>query len=85
MYKRQIETGQTAGVMRAVVDEATDLLLGATVLGPEGGEIMSALQLAMQGGLTATDLRDTTFAHPTLCESINNLFMTTPEMLTGQD
>ncbi|WP_295819936.1 mercuric reductase [uncultured Deinococcus sp.] len=82
---RAIETGQTAGVMRAVVDEATDLLLGATVLGPEGGEIMSALQLAMQGGLTATDLRDTTFAHPTLCESINNLFMTTPEMLTGQD
>ncbi|GHF56566.1 pyruvate/2-oxoglutarate dehydrogenase complex dihydrolipoamide dehydrogenase (E3) component [Deinococcus metalli] len=79
---RAIETGQTAGLMRAVVDDASDLLLGVTVLGPDGGEIMSALQLALQGGLTATDLRNATFAHPTLCESINNLFMAAPESLT---
>lgn len=82
---RAIETGQTAGLMRAVVDDATDLLLGATVLGPEGGEVMSALQLALQGRLTATDLRNATFAHPTLCESINNLFMSTPEPLGGEE
>ncbi|THF88915.1 mercuric reductase [Deinococcus sp. KSM4-11] len=82
---RAIETGQTAGLMRAVVDDASDLLLGATVLGPEGGEIMGALQLALQGGLSASALRNTTFAHPTLCESINNLFMGTPESLSGTD
>lgn len=81
---RAIETGETAGLMRCVVDDATDLLLGATVLGHEGGEVMGALQLAMMGGLSAADLRGATLAHPTLCESINNLFMTEPETLDGQ-
>ncbi len=81
---RAIETGETAGLMRAVVDDATDLLLGATVLGHEGGEVMGALQLAMMGGLSATDLRNATLSHPTLCESINNLFMSEPEPLDGQ-
>ncbi|CAM3516200.1 mercuric reductase [Deinococcus frigens] len=82
---RAIETGETAGLMRAVVDDATDLLLGATVLGHEGGEVMSALQLAMMGGLRGADLRDATLAHPTLCESINNLFMGKPETLSGTE
>jgi pyruvate/2-oxoglutarate dehydrogenase complex dihydrolipoamide dehydrogenase (E3) component len=81
---RAIETNATAGMMRAVVDDASDLLLGVTVLGPEGGEVMGALQLAMMGGLSASDLRGATLAHPTLCESINNLFMGTPETLDGQ-
>ncbi|WP_407572071.1 mercuric reductase [Deinococcus altitudinis] len=78
---RAIESGQTAGLMRAVVDDRTDLLLGVTVLGLEGGEIMSGLQLAMMGDLSASDLRDAVLAHPTLSESINNLFMSKPEPL----
>jgi pyruvate/2-oxoglutarate dehydrogenase complex dihydrolipoamide dehydrogenase (E3) component len=44
------------------------------VLGIEGGEIMSMLQLAMMGKLPFTMLRDGIFAHPTLAESLNNLF-----------
>lgn len=71
---RAIETGETRGLMKAVVDAQTDQILGFTMLGIEGGEIMSAVQLAMQGGLTAADLRDSIFAHPTLAESLNNLF-----------
>ncbi|MFB9994455.1 mercuric reductase [Deinococcus oregonensis] len=81
---RAIETGATAGLMRAVVDDQTDQVLGVTVLGPEGGEIMSALQLAMMGGLTATTLRNAALAHPTLSESINNLFMGVPEVVQGE-
>ncbi|NJO81766.1 MAG: mercuric reductase, partial [Blastochloris sp.] len=57
-----------------VIDERTDRIIGFTMLGIEGGEIMSAVQLAMQGGLAASDLRDNIFAHPTLAESLNNLF-----------
>ncbi|TSA84493.1 mercuric reductase [Deinococcus detaillensis] len=82
---RAIETNATAGLMRAVVDDASDELLGVTVLGMEGGEVMSALQLAMMGKLTATTLRNATLAHPTLCESINNLFMGQPEALSGME
>jgi hypothetical protein len=44
------------------------------VLGIDGGEIMSMLQLAMMGKIPFTILRDAIFAHPTLAESLNNLF-----------
>jgi pyruvate/2-oxoglutarate dehydrogenase complex dihydrolipoamide dehydrogenase (E3) component len=49
-------------------------ILGCAVLGIEGGEIMSLLQIAMMGKLPYTALREATFAHPTLAEALNNLF-----------
>jgi pyruvate/2-oxoglutarate dehydrogenase complex dihydrolipoamide dehydrogenase (E3) component len=73
---RAIETGETRGFLRAVVDAGTDRILGFAALGIEGGELMSMLQLAMMGNLTARDLRDAVFAHPTLAECFNNLFAT---------
>jgi pyruvate/2-oxoglutarate dehydrogenase complex dihydrolipoamide dehydrogenase (E3) component len=71
---RALEVGETRGFMKAVVDAATDQILGAAVLGPEGGEVASMLQLAMMGRLPYTALRDGVFAHPTFAESLNNLF-----------
>ena len=41
----------------------------------EGGEVMTVLQVAMMGKLPYTVIRDGIFAHPTLAESLNNLFM----------
>jgi pyruvate/2-oxoglutarate dehydrogenase complex dihydrolipoamide dehydrogenase (E3) component len=73
---RAIETDETRGFMKAVVDADTDRILGAAVLGLEGGEVMSVLQVAMMGDLPYTAIRDGIFAHPTLAESLNNLFMT---------
>lgn len=73
---RAIETGDTRGFMKAVVDAKTKKILGATVLGPEGGEIMSVLQMAMEGGITYDRIRYCVFAHPLYSESLNNLFMT---------
>jgi len=60
--------------MKAVVDTASGQLLGAAVLGIEGGEIMAILEVAMIGKVPYTVLRDGVFAHPTLAESLNNLF-----------
>jgi pyruvate/2-oxoglutarate dehydrogenase complex dihydrolipoamide dehydrogenase (E3) component len=71
---RAIETDETRGFMKAVVDAESGQILGAAVLGIEGGEIMSAIEIAMMGKLPYTALRDGTFAHPTLAESLNNLF-----------
>ncbi len=73
---RAIETDETRGMMKALVDSKTDQIIGAAILGVEGGEIMSAIQIAMMGGLPYTSLRGGVFAHPTLVESLNNLFMT---------
>jgi pyruvate/2-oxoglutarate dehydrogenase complex dihydrolipoamide dehydrogenase (E3) component len=72
---RAIETGDTRGFMKAVVDADTKKILGATVLGPEGGEIMTVLQMAMEGGITYDRIRYCVFAHPLYSESLNNLFM----------
>lgn len=73
---RARETDETRGMMKALVDPQTERILGAAVLGIEGGEIMSMLQIAMMGGMPYTALRDGVFAHPTLAESLNNLFAT---------
>ncbi len=71
---RALEVDESRGFMKAIVDPATDQILGAVVLGLEGGEIMAQLQIAMMGHLPFTALRDAVFAHPTLAESLNNLF-----------
>ncbi len=73
---RAIEMDRTAGMMKAVVDRRTHQILGAAVLGPEGGEVTATLQMAMLGNLPFTALRDAVISHPTLAESLNNLFMT---------
>jgi len=73
---RAIEMDETRGFMKAVVDATTDRILGAAVLGVDGGEVMAVIQVAMMGDLPYTAIRDGVFAHPTLAESLNNLFMT---------
>jgi len=72
---RGIETGDTLGFMKAIVDRKSKKILGASILASEGGEIMSVLQMAMQGGITYEEIRYNIFAHPTYSESLNNLFM----------
>ena len=71
---RAEETDEMRGFMKAIVDAESNQILGAAVLGIEGGEIMAMFQLAMMGRLPFTTLRDGVFAHPTLAESLNNLF-----------
>jgi pyruvate/2-oxoglutarate dehydrogenase complex dihydrolipoamide dehydrogenase (E3) component len=71
---RAIETAETRGLMKAVVDGESGAILGFTCLGIEGGEITSLVQVAMMGRLPYWKLRDAVFAHPTLAESLNNLW-----------
>lgn len=71
---RAMEMDETRGMMKAVVEAGTGRVLGGAVLGVEGGELMSMLQIAMMGELPYTALRDAPLAHPTLAESFNNLF-----------
>ena len=70
---RADETGETRGIMKVVVDGESDQILGCAILGVEGGELMSMIEIAMMGQMPYTALRDGIFAHPTLAESFNNL------------
>ena len=71
---RAKEMSETRGMLKAVVDRETYRLLGAAALGLGGGEIVTELQLAMMGGLTADDIRDAVFIHPVLAEGLHPLF-----------
>ena len=71
---RALEVDEPRGVMKAIVDADNDQILGFACLGIEGGEIMAMVEIAMMGKLPYTVLRDAIFAHPTLAESLNNLF-----------
>jgi len=71
---RALEMDESRGFMKAIVDAETKQILGATVLGIEGGELMAVFEMAMIGKVPYTVLRDGIFAHPTLTESVNNLF-----------
>ena len=71
---RAAEMDETRGFMKAIVDAESEQILGCAVLGIEGGEIMSMLQIAMMGKLRYPELREAILAHPTLAESLNNLF-----------
>jgi pyruvate/2-oxoglutarate dehydrogenase complex dihydrolipoamide dehydrogenase (E3) component len=76
---RALEVDEPRGMMKAVVDADTSQILGCAVLGIEGGEVAAMIQIAMMGGMPYTTLREAIFAHPTLAESLNNLFATIGE------
>lgn len=72
---RALEVDESRGMMKVVVNAETNQILGCAVLGIEGGEVMAILQMAMMGNVPYAKIRDSIFAHPTLAESLNNLFM----------
>lgn len=71
---RALETDESRGMMKILVHAETDRIIGAAVLGIEGGEVMSMIEIAMMGDLPYTALRDGVFAHPNLSEALNNVF-----------
>ena len=71
---RALETSETRGILKAIVDADNKKIIGAAMLSAGGGELMSILQMAMMGGITYDRVRDAVFAHPTFAESLNNLF-----------
>ena len=69
---------ESRGFMKALVDSHGDRILGFTMLGPEAGEVMAAVQTAMLAGLPYTGLRDAILTHPTMAEGLSALFASIP-------
>jgi len=72
---RAVETGRTAGIMKVLVDPASEEILGATVVGSEGGELVHLFAVLMQAGATARSIVDVQMAHPTFAEGVQSLVM----------
>ena len=62
------------GLLKAIVDRDSQKILGATLFCPESYEMINIVKLAMDAGLTYRSLRDQIFTHPTMSESLNDLF-----------
>ncbi|QEN15736.1 FAD-dependent oxidoreductase [Mycolicibacterium sp. ELW1] len=64
---------ETAGLMKVVVDASTDKILGAALLSYDSHEVINTVALAMRHGITATEMRDTIYTHPSMTEAFNQL------------
>jgi pyruvate/2-oxoglutarate dehydrogenase complex dihydrolipoamide dehydrogenase (E3) component len=72
--------GET-GFHEDLIDAHSDRILGFTAFGPQAGELMGTVQIAMLASLPYTVLRDAMFAHPTMTEGLRALFMAVPQHL----
>ncbi|HEY3465576.1 MAG TPA: FAD-dependent oxidoreductase [Amycolatopsis sp.] len=65
---------ETRGVMKFIVDADTDLILGAALLSIDAQEVINTVALAMRHNITATELRDAIYTHPSTTEAFNEVF-----------
>lgn len=66
--------GDTRGLLKAVVDAQSGQILGVALLCRDAHEMINIVKTAMDAGLPYTRLRDQLFTHPTMSESLNDLF-----------
>jgi pyruvate/2-oxoglutarate dehydrogenase complex dihydrolipoamide dehydrogenase (E3) component len=69
---------ETRGFLKALIEEDGDRILGFTAFGPEAGEVMAVVQVAMMAALPYTALRDAVLTHPTMAEGLAALFSSVP-------
>jgi glutathione reductase (NADPH) len=67
------QQAQPAFGFKILVDEETDRILGAHLLGPHAEDVINLWALAIRRGLTAEDLRTTMFAYPTGASDIASM------------
>ncbi|MBV9762193.1 MAG: mercuric reductase [Acidobacteriaceae bacterium] len=70
---RAKERAETAGFMKLIVDASNDLILGAAILGVEGGELVQILSTLMLAEKPYTLLKGAIYIHPTLAEGFFGL------------
>jgi dihydrolipoamide dehydrogenase len=63
-------TGREEGITKMLFDKSTRRLLGAGIVGPNAGELISETVLALEMGADAEDIGLTIHPHPTLSETI---------------
>ena len=75
-------TGEKQGLLKALMGESDDRILGFTMIGAAAGEVMAVVHTAMMADLPYTRLREADFAHPTFAEGLGFLFSNVPPRLT---
>ena len=65
--------GDPRGIVKFVVDAKSDLILGAALVHVHSQEVINTVALAMRHDVTATELRDTIYTHPSATEALNEV------------
>ena len=63
-------SGEIAGMVKVIADGVSDKILGVHMIGPRATDMIHIAAVAMKAGMTAGDLGEVLFAHPTLAEAI---------------
>lgn len=74
VFPRTKAFGQTEGLLKAVIDADSEQILGCTLFCAASSEVINTVSLAMRAGHPYTFLRDGIFTHPSMSESLNDLF-----------
>jgi len=75
---RAIETDETAGVVKILIDPKTERLLGAFIVGVDAGELIHVFSVLIQSGASARTIVEGEFVHPTFGEGLQTALMTLP-------
>lgn len=75
---RAIETDETAGLLKVLVDPGTERILGAAIVGAEAGELIHVFVALMQAGASARAIVDAEVVHPTFAEGVQSVVMKLP-------
>ena len=70
---RAILEGETAGFVKVHVEKGSDKILGATIVGPHAGDLISEITLAMTGSLGLKTIASTIHPYPTIAEAIRKV------------
>jgi pyruvate/2-oxoglutarate dehydrogenase complex dihydrolipoamide dehydrogenase (E3) component len=75
---RAIETDETHGNMKVLIDPASERILGCRLVGSQAGELVHVFVVLMQAGASARAIVDAEFVHPTLAEGVQTLVRQLP-------
>ncbi len=71
---KAVAEGEVTGFVKVLLEEGSDRLLGAHVVGPHASELIAELTLVGRARVSAADLLRTIHTHPTLSEAIPEAF-----------
>jgi len=63
--------GEARGFVKVIKDSSTNNLIGASIVGPHGSDLITILTLAIKNNLTEDQIKETIFAHPTTGEAVH--------------
>lgn len=66
------------GFIKLVVDADRDVLVGATAMGPNGGEVLGLLTLAVHAEIPVATLRQMIYAYPTFHKGVEDALRSLP-------